>query len=102
MAGIGAGIAEGMTVMPVQDTLKTKLIHDVLKDKQKYNGLFDGIAQIYRAEGIKGIYTGVFPTLLKQSSNHGVRFLVYDDVKKQASVSNTGRQYNAYSLYYIL
>mmetsp|Transcript_79378 Transcript_79378/g.92785 ORF Transcript_79378/g.92785 Transcript_79378/m.92785 type:complete len:292 (+) Transcript_79378:31-906(+) len=85
LAGVGGGVTEAITVMTVQDTLKTKLIHDVLKDKPKYKGLFDGMAQIYRAEGFKGVYTGLVPTLLKQSTNQGVRFLVYDDVKKHGS-----------------
>mgnify|MGYP000949294887 FL=1 len=91
LAGIGAGVTEAITIMAIQDTLKTKLIHDVLRDQPKYKGLFDGIAQIYRAEGFRGIYTGIMPTLLKQSTNQGVRFLVYDDFMKHGSVSQIFR-----------
>lgn len=82
LAGVGAGISEAILVVTAQETLKTKLIHDKLQPTPKYRGLFDGIGQIYKAQGFNGIYRGVFPTILKQGSNQGVRFLVYEDVKK--------------------
>lgn len=82
LAGVGAGITEAVLVVTSQETLKTKLIHDKLKETPKYKGLVDGISQIYAAEGFKGVYRGLGPTVLRQGSNQGVRFLVYEDTKK--------------------
>lgn len=88
MAGVGAGITEAILVVTPQETLKTKLIHDRFLEKPQYNGLFDGINKIYAAKGFNGIYRGVIPTILRQGSNQGVRFLVYDESKKLVCVRN--------------
>ena len=61
------------------DTMKIKLIHDRLHE-HKYNGLFDGMSKILKKEGIRGMYVGLGPTLLKFSMNQGTRFMVYDKV----------------------
>mmetsp|Transcript_26946 Transcript_26946/g.23811 ORF Transcript_26946/g.23811 Transcript_26946/m.23811 type:complete len:292 (+) Transcript_26946:63-938(+) len=90
LAGVGAGITEAVLVVTPQETLKTKLIHDRFVEKPQYNGLFDGINKIYADKGFNGVYRGVIPTILRQGSNQGVRFLVYEEAKK-ALVSMTGR-----------
>jgi len=63
------------------ETLKVKLIHDRFQPTPKYNGLFHGISTIIKQSGFGGIYKGLLPTILKQGSNQGVRFLVYEDTK---------------------
>jgi solute carrier family 25 citrate transporter 1 len=35
--------------------------------------------------GFGGIYKGVVPTVLKQSTNQGVRFVVFEDTQKRLS-----------------
>ena len=47
----------------------------------QYRNLFHGISTIVKKEGFLGCYKGFIATLLKQSSNQGVRFLVYEDVR---------------------
>jgi solute carrier family 25 citrate transporter 1 len=47
----------------------------------KYKGMIDGIIKIVRAEGLHGIYKGTLPTVIKQGTNQGIRFLVFDDIK---------------------
>ena len=86
LAGIGAGVTEAVLVVTAQETLKTKLIHDRLKETPKYKGLVDGVTQIYAAEGFKGVYRGLVPTILRQGSNQGVRFLVYEECKRYGAV----------------
>lgn len=81
LAGVGAGITEAIFVVTPQETLKTKLIHDRFQPTPQYKGLFDGISKIYGASGFNGVYRGVIPTILRQGSNQGVRFLVYDESK---------------------
>ena len=82
LCGICAGAAEAVMVVTPQETLKTKLIHDKLSAEPKYRNLFHGIYSIVQAQGLGGIYKGVVPTLMKQSSNQGVRFVVFEDTKK--------------------
>ena len=83
LCGICAGASEAVFVVTPQETLKTKLIHDKLSAEPKYRNLFHGIYTIVSQHGFGGIYKGVVPTLMKQSSNQGVRFVVFEDTKKQ-------------------
>jgi len=79
--GLTAGAAEALTVVTPQETLKTKLIHDKISATPKYRNLFHGIYTIGSQQGPAGMYRGVLATLLKQSSNQGVRFVVFEDAK---------------------
>lgn len=85
LCGICAGSAEALLVVTPQETLKTKLIHDKLSAEPKYRNLFHGIYTIASQHGVGGLYKGVLATLLKQSSNQGVRFVVFEDTKKTLS-----------------
>lgn len=80
--GLVAGACESTFVVTPQETLKTKLVHDKMQETPKYRNIFHGIKEIVRANGIGGIYKGYLATLMKQSSNQGVRFLVYTDTTK--------------------
>ena len=53
-----------------------------MTEKPQYKNIFHGVATIVRENGIGGIYKGYSATLLKQSSNQGVRFVVYTDTAK--------------------
>lgn len=92
MCGLAAGAAEAMLVVTIQETLKVQLIHDKFMPEPKYRNLFHGIYSIVSKEtGLLGLYKGKetriievidvllggVETLMKQSSNQGVRFLVY-------------------------
>jgi solute carrier family 25 citrate transporter 1 len=93
LAGVGAGITEAIFVVTPQETLKTKLIHDRFQPNPQYKGLFDGIQKIYATQGFGGIYRGLTPTILRQGSNQGVRFFVYEECRtilsKAFNVANT-------------
>jgi solute carrier family 25 (mitochondrial citrate transporter), member 1 len=82
LCGLCAGAAEAIFVVTPQETLKTKLIHDKLSPNPQYRNLFHGIYTIGSNAGPSGLYKGVVATLLKQSSNQGVRFVVFEDTKK--------------------
>ena len=82
LCGICAGAMEAVLVVTPQETLKTRLIHDKLSPEPKYRNLFHGIYSIAGEHGAGGLYKGVVPTLMKQSSNQGVRFVVFEDTKK--------------------
>ena len=81
--GLTAGASEALLVVTPQETLKTKLIHDILSKEPKYRNVFHGIYSISKQQGFGGIYAGPVPTVLKQSTNQGVRFVVFEDVQKR-------------------
>jgi solute carrier family 25 (mitochondrial citrate transporter), member 1 len=81
VSGAMAGATEAVFVVTPQETLKVKLIHDRVKPNPKYSGFFNGVSTIYTNEGFNGVYKGLVPTVLRQSSNQAIRFLVYDYIK---------------------
>jgi solute carrier family 25 citrate transporter 1 len=85
LCGLMAGAAEAAFVVTPQETLKTKLIHDKLSPEPKYRNVFHGIYSIAKTQGFWGMYAGVLPTILKQSTNQGVRFVVFEDAQKKLS-----------------
>ncbi len=82
LCGLTAGAIEAALVVTPMETFKVRLIHDKFMPTQQYRNLFHGIATIFKKEGFAGCYKGFLPTVLKQSSNQGIRFLVYEDSKK--------------------
>lgn len=74
-AGISAGASEAILVVTPMETLKTRLINANLP-------FVSGTMDLLKKEGIRGIYKGVIPTVVKQSMNQGTRFLVYDELMK--------------------
>jgi solute carrier family 25 citrate transporter 1 len=73
---------EAMIIVTPMETFKVRLIHDKFMPTPRYRNLFHGIYTIFRKEGARGCYKGLLATMLKQSTNQGVRFLVYEDAKK--------------------
>eukprot|EP01114_Cavostelium_apophysatum_P011189 TRINITY_DN2538_c0_g1_i1.p1 TRINITY_DN2538_c0_g1~~TRINITY_DN2538_c0_g1_i1.p1 ORF type:complete len:306 (-),score=51.65 TRINITY_DN2538_c0_g1_i1:67-984(-) len=84
LAGLFAGASEAVLAVTPMETIKTKLIHDMNNppEKRKYHGLVHGVRTIVAQEGLSGIYKGLVPTVLKQSTNQATRFLVYEELKK--------------------
>lgn len=75
-------MTEATFVVTPMETIKTKLIHDRISGANRYRGLFHGMSEIVKEKGFGGIYKGLGPTVLRQGSNQGIRFFVYDDSKK--------------------
>jgi len=73
---MGAGTIEAIFAVTPMETVKTKLI-------QTNQTLIPGIQSILRESGIRGLYQGVFATVLKQSSNQGLRFMFFNSYKDQ-------------------
>ena len=84
LAGLGAGVSEAILAVTPMETIKTRLIHDQNHppEQRKYKGLVHGVSTIFKQEGIRGIYQGLGPTILKQGTNQATRFLVFTELKK--------------------
>ena len=74
LAGMGAGVVEAVFAVTPMETIKTKLI-------QTNQSLIPGVKSIFRESGFAGFYQGVTATILKQSSNQGIRFMTFNKYK---------------------
>ncbi|CAG8703640.1 4943_t:CDS:2, partial [Cetraspora pellucida] len=61
--------------------VKTRMCVTNRKDPDAYKGLIDGLYQIAKYEGIRGLYKGLIPGLLGVS-NGAVHFMFYEEMKK--------------------
>jgi hypothetical protein len=50
------------------------------------------VKTIVAQEGIGGIYKGLVPTMMKQSTNQATRFLVYTELKKWFQEGDAAKQ----------
>ncbi|KAN0065363.1 hypothetical protein ACQY0O_001199 [Thecaphora frezii] len=82
LAGLGAGMTEAVFAVTPSETIKTKLIDDAKRAQPKYpKGLVPGTAAIVREEGLRGIYRGLGPVVMRQGANSAVRFGTYSTLK---------------------
>ncbi|KAF8734638.1 hypothetical protein AX14_003271 [Amanita brunnescens Koide BX004] len=82
LAGLGAGMTEAIIAVTPSETIKTKLIGDAKRPDPRYRGLIHGTTCIVREEGIRGIYRGLFPVMMRQGANSAVRFTTYSTLKQ--------------------
>lgn len=85
--GIASIIAEFGT-FPI-DTAKTRLQVqgqriDTKFSQLKYKGMFDCFITISREEGVKSLYSGIWPAVLRQSTYGTIKFGTYYTLKKYA------------------
>lgn len=78
-----------LKLIPVSQN-RTKLIDDAKRPVRQYpSGLLRGSAAIIRAEGIRGIYRGLFPVMMRQGANSAVRFTTYTTLKQYVQSTST-------------
>ncbi|KAH8093077.1 mitochondrial tricarboxylate transporter [Cristinia sonorae] len=82
VAGLGAGIMEAIFAVTPSETIKTKLIDDAKSPVPRYRGLLHGTVTIVREEGLRGVYRGLFPVVMRQGANSAVRFTTYTTLKQ--------------------
>ncbi|KAI4601665.1 hypothetical protein KJ359_011796 [Pestalotiopsis sp. 9143b] len=75
LAGMAAGIAESVTVLTPGENIKTRMI----QERARSHGISAAkiTREILRTNGVKGLYRGVSPVVIKQASNSAVRFVSY-------------------------
>jgi len=78
LAGCLAGVFEALLVVVPVETIKTKCI-------QLDMPFWEGLQEIILVEGIGGVYTGGLATVIKQASNHGLRFVWYSEYKNMVT-----------------
>jgi solute carrier family 25 citrate transporter 1 len=79
LAGLCAGVAEGVAVLTPGENLKTKLIDD-RAGPRIYQSSTHAIRRIIATDGLMSFFRGVWPVTLKQSTNAMVRFASYNEL----------------------
>ncbi|KAK7873949.1 hypothetical protein R5R35_012959 [Gryllus longicercus] len=72
------------------DTTKTRLqiqgqIIDSKHAELKYRGMTDALLQISKQEGVKALYSGIWPAVLRQATYGTIKFGTYYSLKRIAS-----------------
>ena len=68
--GFMTGVTEALLVVTPFETIKTKLIH-------KNADFYTGTKNIIRENGLRGIYQGALPTVLRTATNQASRFGIF-------------------------
>jgi solute carrier family 25 citrate transporter 1 len=84
MSGLFAGFVESTLITVPSETIKTKMIK-----KPELS-----VRNIIKQEGLKGLYQGYTPTLIRQSINQSSRFLFYQHYKDYITQKN--KQFSPY------
>ncbi|KAJ1859021.1 hypothetical protein GGH12_000866 [Coemansia sp. RSA 1822] len=82
LAGMCAGVIEGGTVVAPSETIKTRLIHDQCMPNSQFRSTLDCVRSVVHTGGIRGLYRGVGPVMMRQGANSCVRFAAYDSLKQ--------------------
>ena len=86
ISGAAAGAANSLIVAPVEHIrIRLQAQSDV---KKLYHGPLDAARKIYAHQGIKSIYKGFGPTLLRESQGTGAYFFTYESLLRYDMKTN--------------
>jgi solute carrier family 25 carnitine/acylcarnitine transporter 20/29 len=85
-AGGIAGIALWFTTFPI-DMIKTKIQADNFQNPI-YKGMYDCFVQTYKKSGLRGLYKGLSPCLLRAVPANGATFIVYETASKMLTTKS--------------
>lgn len=96
--GSVAGIINVLTTTPfwvVNTRLKMKGLNEGIvtaakSTKTQYSNLFEGLAYIWRTEGVAGLWAGTMPSLMLVS-NPALQFMMYEALKRRVSAWSAGK-----------
>jgi len=77
VGAMGRSVA-GMAMIPVT-VVKTRFESGIFK----YTGVTDALFKIYRHEGVRGLSSGLFPTLLRDAPFSGIYLMFYEQLKSR-------------------
>ncbi len=81
LSGLFAGMTEAALVVTPSETIKTKLIDDQNSKSPRFRGLSHATSTVFKEEGLRGIYRGLIPVMMRQGANQAVRFSTYGMLK---------------------
>lgn len=84
-SAIGAGIAEA-TTLPT-DVAKVRLqLQSSSLGELRYHGMVDCIMKVARVEGLRALWKGIVPELIRQVSYHSFTFVLYEHIRDMVSL----------------
>lgn len=84
-SAIGAGIAEA-TTLPT-DVAKVRLqLQSSSLGELRYHGMVDCIMKVARVEGLRALWKGIVPALIRQVSYHSFTFVLYEPIRDMVSL----------------
>jgi len=75
-------MVESLVAVTPSEAIKTKLIDDAKSPNPRFRGLVHGTGIILKEQGIRGVYSGLVPVMMRQSANSAVRFTTYTGLKQ--------------------
>lgn len=82
LAGSLAGLTESVVAVTPTERLKTFLISNTTYHVKSFRGELGAYKDILRRESIRGLYRGLVPTILKQSSTQGTKMGSYNVIRE--------------------
>ncbi|KAF3034813.1 hypothetical protein E8E12_006694 [Didymella heteroderae] len=82
LAGSLAGLTESIVAVTPTERLKTFLISNATNHVKLYRGELHAYEDIVCTQSIRGLYRGLVPTILKQSSTQGVKMGSYNIIRE--------------------
>jgi solute carrier family 25 folate transporter 32 len=96
VAGSSAGVLCAVVCSPL-DVIRVRLqIQGTLK-QQRYHGTIDAFKTILREEGVRGLYTGLYPAMMTIPVYWGVFFYAYDTIKNYTLEATDHQMHPIYS-----
>ncbi|CAK9001892.1 unnamed protein product [Durusdinium trenchii] len=84
-SAVGAGIAEAAT-LPT-DVAKVRLqLQSSSLGELRYHGMVDCIVKVARVEGLRALWKGLVPALIRQVSYHSFTFVLYEPIRDMVSL----------------
>lgn len=88
-AGLASGLTEAILIVTPAEVCKIRMqgqYHSMMDPTQlsrrKYTNVFQTALRIAHEEGIRSLYNGLYPTMLRQGCNQAVNFTTYNIFKK--------------------
>lgn len=78
LSGMVAGVANSVVASPVEHVRIRLQAQAALK--KHYNGPLDALRQIWAAGGLRGVYHGLWPTILREGHGMGIYFWTYEEI----------------------
>lgn len=81
VAGLGAGAMEAAVWTTPTERLKILRQSNATAKAGQSQGLISSVRTIVQTQGVGGLWVGAVPTIIRQASSVGIRFMLYDTVK---------------------
>lgn len=76
LSGAAAGIANGVLASPIEH-IRIRL-QTQTADVKLYNGPIDAVKKMHSGSGIKGVFRGIVPTMIREGHGMGAYFLAFE------------------------